>query len=263
MASLLIYTCALIGRKSAKILNLDNAEYLSALKLEKLAVVLPTYNEVDNIPELIERLKSSLKGFDAEVIFVDDGSPDGTADLAERIGRRLWKCKVVRRPRKMGLASAVLDGVKLARSDVIAVMDADLQHPPELLPKMYMKIMEGYDLVVASRCVKGGRIEGWSLARRLISLGATKLAHLLLPKARRVKDAMSGYFMIRRSILEGTRLNPKGYKILLEVLAKCKVNSVAEVPYTFKPRKRGESKLGFSEIISYLLFLLRLCGSQR
>lgn len=175
--------------------------------MEKLSVILPTYNEADNVSELIERLESSLKGFDAEVIFVDDGSPDGPADLAERIGSVYGNVRVIRRPRKMGLASAVLDGVKIARSDVVAVMDADLQHPPELLPKMYMKIMEGYDLVVASRYVKGGRVEGWSLARMRISWGATKLAHIFLPSTRGVKDVMSGYFILRRSILEHTKLN--------------------------------------------------------
>jgi len=238
---------------------LDNVEYLLVAKLEKLSVILPTYNEADNIPELIERLESSLKGFDAEIIFVDDGSPDGTADLAERIGSVYGNVRVIRRPRKMGLASAVFDGVRLARSDVIAVMDADLQHPPELLPKMYMKIMEGYDLVVASRYVKGGRVEDWSLARRLISWGATKLAHMFLPSTRGVKDVMSGYFMLRRSVMERAKLNPKGYKILLEILTKCKVDSVAEAPYTFKPRRRGKSKLNLREIISYLFSLLRLC----
>ena len=238
---------------------MDNVEYLLVAKLEKLSVILPTYNEADNIPELIERLESSLKGFDAEIIFVDDGSPDGTADLAERIGSVYGNVRVIRRPRKMGLASAVFDGVRLARSDVIAVMDADLQHPPELLPKMYMKIMEGYDLVVASRYVKGGRVEDWSLARRLISWGATKLAHMFLPSTRGVKDVMSGYFMLRRSVMERAKLNPKGYKILLEILTKCKVDSVAEAPYTFKPRRRGKSKLNLREIISYLFSLLRLC----
>ncbi|MCR8455797.1 MAG: polyprenol monophosphomannose synthase [Candidatus Korarchaeota archaeon] len=231
--------------------------------MEKLSVILPTYNEADNVSELIERLEASLKGFDAEIIFVDDGSPDGTADLAESIGSVYGNVRVIRRPKKMGLTSAVLDGVKLARSNVVAVMDADLQHPPELLPKMYMKIMEGYDLVVASRYVKGGRVEDWGPLRRLISWGATKLAHIFLLSARGVKDIMSGYFMLRRSILEHTKLNPKGYKILLEILAKCKVDSVAEVPYTFKPRRRGKSKLNFGEIISYLLLLLRLCGSQK
>ena len=122
----------------------------------------------------------------------------------------------------------------------------------------FSKIMEGYDLVIASRYVEGGGIEGWGLGRRLISKGATGLAHLLLPKTKKVKDVMSGYFMLRKSILAGVKLNSKGYKILLEILTKGKYRSVAEVPYTFKPRVRGKSKLKFNEILNYVQLLFNL-----
>jgi len=223
-----------------------------------LSVIVPTYNERENIVELIERVEAALNGSRFEVIVVDDGSPDGTADAAEELNKIYGNVRVHRRPGKMGLASAIMDGINLARSDVVAAIDADLQHPPEFLPEMFSKIMEGYDLVIASRYVEGGGIEGWGLWRRLVSKGATWLAHLLLPETRRVKDVMSGYFMLRKSVVKDVKLNSKGYKILLEILVKGKYSSVTEVPYIFKPRVRGESKLKFNEMLNYLRLLSKL-----
>jgi len=223
-----------------------------------LTVIVPTYNERENIVELIERVETALKEVEFEVIVVDDGSPDGTADAAEELNKIYGNIKVHRRPGKMGLASAIMDGISLAKSDVVAVIDADLQHPPEFLPEMYSKIMEGYDLVIASRYVEDGGIEGWGLGRRLVSKGATWLAHFLLSETKNVKDVMSGYFMLRKSVVESMKLSSKGYKILLEILAKGKYSSVAEVPYTFKPRVRGESKLKFNEILNYVHLLFKL-----
>lgn len=229
-----------------------------ASRVKELAIIIPTYNEAVNIPELLERIEASLKSLEAEIIFVDDNSPDGTASLAETLGEKYGNVKVLKRPRKMGLGSAVLDGVKLSEACFVAVMDADLQHPPEILPEMLEKLKQGYVLIVASRYVEGGGIEGWSLKRKLVSSFATKLAHRLLPGVRKVKDPLSGFFMIQKSILENTRLNPRGFKILLEILAKANPETVAEVPYTFKPRRRGRSKLSIREIVSYAILLLRL-----
>jgi dolichol-phosphate mannosyltransferase len=166
--------------------------------------------------------------------------------------------KVVRRPRKMGLASAVLDGMKVAKHELVAVMDADLQHPPELLPKLLEKAKEGHDVVVASRYAEGGGVEGWSFWRRLISRGATLLAHALLPRTREVEDPLSGFFLFRKCVVEGVELNPTGYKLLLEVLVRGRYGSVAEVPYVFEARRRGRSKLGLKEIFDYVALLLRL-----
>jgi dolichol-phosphate mannosyltransferase len=145
-----------------------------------------------------------------------------------------------------------------AKYRLIAVMDADLQHPPELLPKLLERAKEGYDIVIASRYVKGGGVEGWSLWRRLISRGATLLAHALFLETRKVKDPLSGFFLFRREVVEGIRLNPIGYKLLLEVLMKGEYDKVAEVPYVFKMRRRGKSKLDLREILNYALFLLKL-----
>jgi dolichol-phosphate mannosyltransferase len=226
-------------------------------KPPELSIVVPTYMEAENIPELIERVENALKGIPFELIIVDDNSPDGTADIAEGLNRKYGNIKVLRRPGKLGLVSAVKDGFNKAEVDVVAVMDADLQHPPELLPIMYKKLREGFDLVIASRYVERG-VEGWSLWRRLLSRGATVLAHLILPKTRKVKDPLSGYFMIKKEIVDAIRLNTAGFKILLEILVKGRYHKVAEVPYFFNVRRRGVSKLDLKEILNYAVSLARL-----
>jgi dolichol-phosphate mannosyltransferase len=163
-----------------------------------LSITIPTYNEAENIPELIDRIEKTMKDKNFEIIIVDDNSNDGTADIAENLGKNYGNIKVIRRPRKMGLASAILDGIKVANGNIIAVMDADLQHPPELLPKMIKKIYEGYDIVIASRYVEEGGIEEWSILRRLISIGAISFAHLLFPRIRKIRDPISGFFYLRK-----------------------------------------------------------------
>jgi len=224
-----------------------------------LSIVVPTYNERENIPELIERIETISDWFGLELIIVDDNSPDETAKVAEEINDKYGNIKVLKRPGKLGLSSAVLNGFEKASAEVLAVIDADLQHPPELLPKMYEKIMDGYDLVVASRYVDGGGVKSWGLRRRLISKGATSLAHLLLPKTKKVRDPMSGYFMLRKCIINGAELNPAaGYKILLEILVTGRRILATEVPYTFKPRQEGKSKLNLREMVRYVLLLLKL-----
>lgn len=223
-----------------------------------LSVVLPTYMERESLPELVSRIESSLKPMEFEIIIVDDASPDGTADCAEDLNRNYGNIKIVKRGGKLGLSSAVLDGFQIAGAQVLAVMDADLQHPPELLSRMYTKICEGYDLVVASRYAKGGVIEGLSLRRRIVSKGATFLAHVLLPKTRKVRDVVSGFFMLRRDVIKEVRLNPVSFKILLEIIVRGNYSSVSEVPYTFVPRKRGKSHLNLRELWNYIIHIYRL-----
>jgi dolichol-phosphate mannosyltransferase len=220
-------------------------------------VVIPTYNERDNIVELIRRIDNALKGIDYEVVVVDDNSPDGTADVAEGLSKD-YPVRVVRRPGKLGLATAVLDGVRSSRGDYVVVMDADLQHPPEVIPKMYEELIKGYDIVIASRYVVGGSVGGWGLTRRLISKTAILIAKLLIPKVRGIEDPISGFFMFRKEVLEGVSLSPKGFKILLEVLVKGRYSRVSEVPYTFGVRVRGTSKLSSKELINYITHLLTL-----
>lgn len=223
-----------------------------------LSVIVPTYNERDNLEELAERLRSVLREVRYELVIVDDGSPDGTGELAEELAKRYGNIKVVHRPGKCGLASAVVDGLMVAEGDVVAVMDADLQHPPEVLPRMVEEIVKGADLVVASRYVKGGGVEGWSRWRRLVSRVATLMARLSIPRARRVRDPLSGFFAFKRHVVEGLELNPKGFKILLEIIAKGNFQKVVETPYTFQLRRRGESKLKTSEYLNYVVHLNKL-----
>jgi len=223
-----------------------------------LSIVIPTYNERDNIPVLFKRISESLRGVEYEVVVVDDNSPDGTADLVSELRSVYPNVKVVRRAGKLGLSSAVLDGIKHACGDVIAVMDADLQHPPEVLPVMYGEILKGADVVIASRYIRGGSVGSWSFLRKLISRVAIVMAKILVPRARGVGDPISGYFMFRRDVIKGCELNPKGFKILLEVLARGKYSKVSEVPYTFGVRYSGRSKLSPYEVLNYVHHLLTL-----
>jgi len=231
---------------------------IQAVTKTKLAIIIPTYNEKENLPQLIQRIETAMSNQDHEIIIVDDNSPDGTGQLAEQLAKQYGNIKVIHRPAKMGLATAILEGIKHAEGDIIAVMDADLQHPPELLPKLHQAILKGNDIAIASRYIEGGKIEDWSLKRKIISKGAIALAHLFLPQTRKIKDIMSGYFALRKDLLQDIELNPTGYKILLEIVAKTKPKKIAEIPYTFKPRSKGKSKLGTKEIFNYVKHLVRL-----
>ena len=196
------------------------------------------------------RLAAALAGHKWELIIVDDGSPDGTADLAESYAPA-HPVRVVRRPGKAGLASAVLAGFGDARGDVLLVMDADLSHPPEAVPSLVSAIDQGADLAVGSRYVKGGGTKDWPLKRRIVSRAACLMGNVLVP----VRDCTSGFFAIRRSAIDGVKLNPIGFKIGFEVMARAKYKKVVEVPYVFRDRELGKSKFGRREILQYLVQL--------
>jgi dolichol-phosphate mannosyltransferase len=198
----------------------------------------------------VPRLAAALVAHDWELIIVDDGSPDGTADLAESYAD-VHPVRVVRRPGKAGLASAVLAGFAQARGDVLLVMDADLSHPPEAVPRLAMAITDGADLAVGSRYVTGGGTEDWPLKRRVVSRAACLLGNVLVP----IRDCTSGFFAIRRSALDGVKLNPIGFKIGFEVMARAHYRQAVEVPYVFRDRELGRSKFGRREIGQYLLQL--------
>ncbi|MCX8184416.1 MAG: glycosyltransferase family 2 protein [Sulfolobales archaeon] len=224
-----------------------------------VSIVIPTYNERENITRLIKILHdiATENGFSYEVIVVDDSSPDGTADAVRAVQDR-YNIKLIVRPGKMGLASAVLEGLRVARGSVLVVMDADLQHPPEVLPEMLKKALSECDIVVGSRYVRGGYTRGWSPLRKLISRGADSIAKILLPKTRGVKDTMSGYFVLKREVIDEVSLNPRGFKVLLEILVKGRYKKACEHPIEFRARTWGESKLGVTEIFNYLLHVLNL-----
>jgi dolichol-phosphate mannosyltransferase len=228
----------------------------------ELTLVIPTYNEAENVEELIKRTATSLRNVDFEAIFVDDGSPDGTAMAVEWFGKGHGDFRVLRRKSRRGLSSAVMDGVKIADGDIVAVMDGDLQHPPELLPQMLGEIRRGNDLIIASRYQKGGEGEHSQLWRKGMSKAAVMLVHLLFPKTRKVEDAVSGFFMFKKSVLKNAKFSLIGYKILLEIIEQGNVNSVAEVPYVFAIREKGKSKLGLSETLKYITLLFKLGLSE-
>lgn len=225
----------------------------------KVSVIIPTYNERDNLEELFERISNSMSkaGYEFEIVIVDDDSPDRTWERAMELGER-YPVKVIRRTDEKGLSSAVIRGFKEASGDVLVVMDADLQHPPEKIPELVEAIENGADIAVASRYIPGGAVKNWYWYRKLISKGAIMIGRLALPRIRNVKDPVSGFFALKREVVEGTELNPIGFKILMEILIKGRYSKVVEVPFTFGLRKAGESKLSGKTMVKYLKHVYRL-----
>jgi glycosyltransferase involved in cell wall biosynthesis len=223
-------------------------------------VVIPTRNEADNIPELLARIDAALNGISYEVIVVDD-SDDQTPKIVERESSAGRPVRLIHREgpeRAGGLSSAVVAGFQAARGNYLAILDADLQHPPEKVPPLLAALKDA-DVAVASRYIDGGDAGGLDgPLRRLGSLGAKLLAQVLVPNARRSTDPLGGFFALRREAIENVDLRPVGYKILLEVLARGRVRRVAEVPYTFQPRHAGQSKADFRQMRLYLQHLTRL-----
>ena len=229
-----------------------------------ISVVIPTYNEAAVIEETLRRAAQALasSGEAFELIVVDDSSTDGTAELVERLAPE-QPVRVLRRPGRLGLATAVVDGWNLARGDLLGVMDADLQHPPEVLAGLVRALREpSADVAIASRYRAGGGTSDWSWSRRLMSKLATHIASTVLPwTLGNVTDPMSGMFALRAAALDGVKLDPTGYKILVEVLAKARSRAVVEVPYVFDRRGGGSSKLGGRQSLEYLVHLVRLAGA--
>ena len=227
-----------------------------------LSLVIPTYNEAANVAVLVGQLTQLLEGVIPhryELILVDDDSPDRTWKTALGLTQTYPQLRVMRRRTERGLSSAVIRGWQVARGQILAVIDADLQHPPQVLTDLLAAIHQGADLAVASRHVTGGGVSDWNLARRLLSRGAQTLGLLLLPQVvGRVSDPMSGYFMVQRRAIAGPILNPKGYKILLEVLGRGEVHTIAEVGYVFQERQQGASKVTWRQYVDYMHHLLRL-----
>jgi dolichol-phosphate mannosyltransferase len=224
---------------------------------ETISIIIPTYNERDNITPLVEKLHHVLSSYNYEVVFIDDNSSDGTAELISALSPK-YPVKVIVRKNERGLASAVVEGFKHTSGEILGVMDADLQHPPEVVADLLREMERGADITIASRYVTGGGCQGWGLIRRIISRGAIFLAHLFLPATRRVHDPMSGFFMLKRPVVDGADLKPIGYKILLEILIEGRFQRITEVPYIFRSRYGGESKLGTRQQVEYLKHIYRL-----
>lgn len=217
-----------------------------------ISIIIPTYDEKENIKKLIPLLDECFNR-NYEIIVVDDSSPDGTADACRDMVKD-YPIKVLERPVKMGLASAVVTGFYEAKGCIIGVMDADLQHPPEFASVLCKSIMDGCDIAIGSRYVDGGHSEKWGWFRRNVSRGAILLAMPLTG----VSDPMSGCFFLKKHVIDEIVFNPRGFKILLEILVKGKYNIIKECPYTFELRNYGKSKLGMKEYYDYLMLLLHL-----
>jgi dolichol-phosphate mannosyltransferase len=221
----------------------------------KVSIIVPTYNERENLPLLVEEIFKVFKenSIDGEIVVVDDASPDGTGRVAEKLKKK-YRMQVLHRKAKLGLSSAVLDGIKIAKGEIIGVMDADGSHPPTEIPKFIKAIENGADFAIGSRYKKGGKIENWDIKRKIVSKGAKFLAKPLT----NITDPVSGFFFFRKNLIEGIKLNPKGFKIGLEILVKAKPKKIVEIPYVFVGRKKGENKLKAKEYLNYLHYLLLL-----
>ena len=216
-----------------------------------LSIIIPTYNERENISLLLEKVFNEFKEnkIKGEVIVVDDNSPDKTGDLVESLTRKYRDLRIVHRKGKLGLSSAVLEGWKISKGEVFGVMDADLSHAPEKISELFFPIQkEGIDFTIGSRYIKGGKIIGWNFKRKILSYFATLLARPFTS----IRDPMTGFFMIKRKCVDFNKLNSKGFKILLELILKAKYNQVKEIPIVFTNRIKGKSKAGTKEIFCYL-----------
>jgi dolichol-phosphate mannosyltransferase len=230
---------------------------------QKFTLIIPTYNEATNIDDLCTLLVEVLSknNINFEIIIVDDNSPDETWKIAQVIAEKDRRISVINRVNERGLATAVVAGWRRAKGDILGVMDGDLQQPPEVVPLLLNKLNEDalIDVVVASRNIKGATATRRSAWRRFVSWSGTFISTLLLPKLlAQVSDPMSGFFILRKEVINNKVLTPLGYKILLEVLAKGTYRKVAEVPYIFVERKRGGSKAGIRQYLISFIYLLRL-----
>jgi dolichol-phosphate mannosyltransferase len=231
-----------------------------------LSIIIPTYNERTRLGELIDTISRVFDQHQiaGEIVVVDDNSPDGTGLFAESLRDR-YPLRVVHRPGKLGLGSAVIDGFARATGNVLGVMDADLSHPPEALPRM-LDALDRFqaDLVIASRYIPGGGTKNWPFVRRAMSRVACLIARPLTS----ARDATSGYFLIRRHATEKVTIQARGFKICLELLVRGHIHTIVEVPYEFSDRAAGESKMSWREASGYFrqvwdLFKYRRVHPQR
>jgi len=235
----------------------------TGIEKPQVSIIIPTYNESQNILNILKSIGDIVpKHIFTEAIVVDDNSPDGTGKIVDDYLSSVKKIAgysidIIHRTAKNGLSSAIISGIQRAAGETIIVMDSDLSHPPQIIPKM-IETLKQYqcDIVVASRYITGGRIDGWTKKRKLIS----KVATIIAKKGLGVKtnDPMSGFFAFRRGILKELNFDAIGYKLLLEILVKKRGLNVKEIPYTFQNRTLGTSKLDFSTIFDYVKSVWKL-----
>jgi dolichol-phosphate mannosyltransferase len=216
-------------------------------------MVVPTYNERDRLAELVAAVFAAAEAHSLplELVIVDDNSPDGTGKLADDLATQ-YPMRVVHRSGKLGLGTAVVAGFQVASGEAVGVMDADFSHPPSLVPVLFAAFRGAdADVAVASRYVPGGSTPDWPFKRRLLSRTACLLARGLSP----IRDAASGFFIIKRSIAAGTTIKAGGFKICLELIVRGGVRNLVELPYRFDDRELGQSKMSMREAAGYLVQL--------
>lgn len=226
---------------------------------DKLALVIPTLHEGENLRGLLTRVCDALQRVDIpwEAIVVDDESRDGTEEMVAAIAREDPRMRLLVRRGERGLSGAILHGWRQSDATILGAMDADGQHPPEVLPELLAPILEGRDLAIASRYAQGGR-GGWNPVRRLFSLAAIMAARPLQPQCLRVRDPLSGFFLVRRRCVENTPFQTAGFKLLLEILVRARIDSAEEIPFTFGKRRAGRSKVSAKVAWNYVTLLGRL-----
>jgi len=226
-----------------------------------LSLVAPTYNERDRLPDLVRAIFDAYHagGVEGDLVIVDDNSPDGTGAVADQLAAR-YPIRVVHRAGKLGLGTAVIEGFNASDAAIVGVIDADLSHPPQLVPRMLKAMLdERADVVIGSRYIPGGGTGDWELSRRLMSRFACLLARGLTP----VRDVTSGFFLIRRDLARGVTISAGGFKICLELLIRTAPTLVIEVPYVFQARTAGQSKMNMKEALGYVRQLRDLHAFRR
>ena len=227
---------------------------------ETLALIIPTLNEAQNIRNVLNRVRSVLDpvGIDYEILVVDDDSSDGTGEIVSAIGLEDPRVRLIVRKGAKGVAGATLLGWENTDASIVGAMDADLQHPPELVPALVAEILAGHDVAIGSRYADGGSLGNWNLPRKLLSNAALWVAMPVQRKQIRAKDPTAGYFLVRRECIDQIQFQRTGFKLLLDVLVRGRIRSIKEIPYTFESRHHGASKATFKVACEYAGLLARL-----
>ncbi|AJY74606.1 glycosyltransferase [Paenibacillus beijingensis] len=225
----------------------------------ELSIIIPSFNERENVKIISGRIIESLKNQDCayEILFVDD-SKDDTPIILEQLSKEHSQVRYIHRENGRGLGTAVVEGFNKSIGKKIIVMDSDLQHPPELIPLIFQRLKEGTDLIIPSRFVPGGSDGGLNTFRKFVSWTARTIGRISLKRMRNITDCTGGYFGLNRSILHNAQLDPIGWKILMEILVKCEYKTVHEIPYSFVSRHAGESKMSMKEQWNYLKHIAKL-----